>query len=76
MIKVIGGFSTARLPGQVTCAADPLRVSISNNHNFIWAMEPASAQSTSLRFTFVTLKMVTVAGNKARRLPVNKLLAV
>ena len=31
LVSVIGGFRTARLPGQATCAAEPLRVSVSNN---------------------------------------------
>ena len=29
----IGGFRAARLPGQATSAVEPLRVSVSNNHN-------------------------------------------
>ena len=31
LVSVIGSFRTARLPGQATRAADPLRVSVSNN---------------------------------------------
>ena len=30
----IGGFRAARLPGQATHAAEQLRVSVSNNHNW------------------------------------------
>ena len=29
----IGSFRAARLPGQATRVAEPLRVSVSNNHN-------------------------------------------
>ena len=30
----IGGFRAARLPRQVTCTAEPLQVSVSNNHDW------------------------------------------
>ena len=31
LVSVIGSFRTARLSGQATCTAEPLRVSVSNN---------------------------------------------